>query len=456
MKLDLDALFKLFEEIEPTLKEKETSQKEPAEITTEEKTVKMPRLHISEEWGEVGSPDRNELIEAIKLASGGEVSSDPYETLTKLEQGFLSLEKRVEQKISSENPGQALSQLVVLDTINRLFNSFQASPLGFINEAFIAALYGGEQIKLHSQEDDRDKNQIGDVKLKDGTPVSIKTIKPNGNVYGSIENLKKSIEGSPNKVVFFDIFTKQYDGNKGKVKSKVIGIKAYRFKIDEQDLQTLGSTLQEAEIFKQIDYGIERLPEIIKKLKDSEWQAEKDDLQYLKNMTFSNSIVLPKLGEPPRSRGVVSNQNRLRYVTLVAEEVLQNEQDVNKFMKLYNDSLQDKKTEYEITKEPSIIPAPGVGNKFMVKNWMALANKQGGKTAEINISKERLETLVRESLLLLGESIVSLFNQVDTFSRLIDTYLRSNDPNRNKIGNEAVSVAKEIKPATQKVVGQKE
>lgn len=454
--LDLQGLFALFEELEPTLNTalvEEPQQKLPLQVTTEEKVIKMPRLHISEEWGEIGSADREELTKAINLASGGKVSNDPFETLNNLEQGIKELERRLQQKLSANDPGQALSQLVILDTINRLFNSFQASPLGFINEAFIAALYGGQQIKLHSQDEDREKNQIGDVKLQDGTPISIKTIKKDGIVKGSYSNLIDSIEKSPSGKVLFDIFTKKYDAKD----NKVIGIRAYRFSLDKdtldylmrdemginEDMKTGGPARRP----NDINYNSNRIPEMIDALRQNGWKIEPILSQYIKNIS---------MGRGPRP------SNKIKEFIINNSRELVTQEEMPKLESVINQALSEREEEKEQQKDYRYMTTASpkveiVGTQFVFspKNWRALASKDGGIVAEINISKERLDSLLRESLLLLGQSIVSLFNQVDTFTRLIDTYLKSNDPNRGKVGNQAINVAQQLKPSTEKVVGKK-
>ena len=95
MKLDLNNLFKLFEEIEKsgilTEAKEEGSTSSPIEKGGEEvKTIKVPRLFISEEWGEQTSSDRGDLDRAITLGTGGKQSTDPFETLTKYHEPFVS------------------------------------------------------------------------------------------------------------------------------------------------------------------------------------------------------------------------------------------------------------------------------------------------------------------------------------------------------------------------------
>lgn len=479
MKLDLNNLFKLFEEIEKSgiLTEGEGSTSSPIEKGGEEvKTIKVPRLFISEEWGELESSDRGDLDRAITLATGGKQSTDPFETLTNLEEGLKELEQKILKKVSADSPGRVLGQLVVIDTINRLFNSFQSSPLGFVNEAFVSALYGGKQVKLNRQETGDESeaeslsNQIGDVITSDGIPVSVKTLVPNGTVKGSWKNLIDSFNNQPpeKQKIYFDVFSKE-TSEKDK---KVLGFTAYRFEINPGNIEQLSGNRVTSKVVttkdgKQkkvfildgkpitedledpINYALDNLGNVLEELRKNNWEPEKNVAQYLNEFILSSKEFKEIMGVD--SATGYQKRKGEALITYALKQNLITEDEKELFAGSIQKAMAEKKKETELNKD---VKLGGTDTQFKLpaSAWQALVTQQGGKAASLNFSKERINNLVRESLTLLGESIVTLFNEVDNFSKLVDEYLGSMAPNRGDIGQAAIKSADEIKSSTVEVV----
>lgn len=485
MKLDLDALFKLFEEIEKEgiLQElAEDPASSPIQKGEEEevKTIKVPRLFISEEWGEKTSPDRGDLDRAIKLATGGKQSTDPFETLTNLEEGLKDLEEKILKKVSADSPGRVLGQLVVIDTINRLFNSFQSSPLGFVNEAFVSALYGGEQVKLNRQETDDESeaeseaaslsNQIGDVITSDGIPVSVKTLVPNGTVKGSWKNLLDSFNNQPpeKQKIYFDIFSKKANAKD----KKVLGFTAYRFEINSENIEKLSGGRVTSRVVKtkggkgrrvfvldgqaitedlegQTNASLDNLGNVIEELRKNNWEPEENVAWYLGNFSMNQATYKKVMGSDS-AKGMKEKKGEA-LIKYAREQNLIREDEVESFAGSIQKAVGEKKKEDQLRKD---VKLKGQETQFKLpaSDWQALVTQQGGKEASLDFSRERINNLVRESLILLGESIVSLFNEVDNFSKLVDDYLGSMAPNRGDIGQKAIQSAEKIKPSTEKVI----
>ena len=482
MKLDLNNLFKLFEEIEKsgilTEAKEEGSTSSPIEKGGEEvKTIKVPRLFISEEWGEQTSSDRGDLDRAITLATGGKQSTDPFETLTNLEEGLKELEQKIANKVSADSPGRVLGQLVVVDTINRLFNSFQSSPLGFVNEAFVSALYGGKQVKLNRQETGDESeaeslsNQIGDVITSDGIPVSVKTLVPNGTVKGSWKNLIDSFNNQPpeKQKIYFDVFSKQ-TSEKDK---KVLGFTAYRFEINPENIEKLsggrvtskvvttkdgkqkkvfildGKQITE-DLEGKINYSLNNLGNVLEELRKNNWEPEKNVAQYLTTFTLSQKDYMEIMGVDS-AKGYKERRPEA-LITYALKENLITEDEVESFESSIQKAMAEKKKEDQLERAKDVkLKGRETQFKLPANDWQALATANG-KQASLNFSKERINNLVRESLTLLGESIVTLFNEVDNFSKLVDEYLGSMAPNRGDIGQAAIQSAEKIKPSTEKVI----
>ena len=480
MKLDLNHLFEMFQQIEESglLNERpQGSASSPIQKGEEEvKTIKVPRLFISEEWGEQTSSDRGDLDRAIKLATGGKQSTDPFETLTNLEEGLKDLEEKILKKVSADSPGRVLGQLVVIDTINRLFNSFQSSPLGFVNEAFVSALYGGKQVKLNRQETDDESeaeslsNQIGDVITSDGIPVSVKTLVPNGTVKGSWKNLVDSFNNQPpeKQKIYFDIFSKKANAKD----KKVLGFTAYRFEINSENIEKLSGGRVTSRVVKTKDgkgrrvfildgqsitedlegrtnASLDNLGNVVEELRKNNWEPEENVTWYLGNFSMNHDTYKEVMGlDSAIGMKERKGEALIRYAL---KQNLIREDEVESFAGSIQKAIGEKKKEDRLHKD---VKLKGQETQFKLpaSDWQALVTQQGGKEASLDFSRERINNLVRESLILLGQSIVSLFNEVDNFSKLVDEYLGSMAPNRGDIGQAAIQSAEKIKPSTEKVI----
>lgn len=241
MKLDLNHLFELYKQIEESELLNEEPQGSASSLPNKsstkktkkvaiQRTIDFPRLQMSEDWGESESLDAKELKAVLDAATNP--TDDPAKKMADLEAFTNQMQAGALQK--NEKTSKLISNLILLETFYRLYNSFDPRALGFINEAFIANLYGA------SAEDTtkaNEKGYIGDITLQDGTPVSIKT-KADGKADGSLDNLINSINMSPTGKVVFDIYLKA-SGDEG-----VGGIQFYRFFVDKNNIQNFVSTNQ--------------------------------------------------------------------------------------------------------------------------------------------------------------------------------------------------------------------
>jgi len=175
------------------------------------KILDLFKLQISENWGKLDTVERQELERIVRTATAGQTTVAGR--LMKIEEQMTQLREGTLGKI--KNPRRILSQIILLETFNRLFKGFQPSPAGFINEGLLSVFYGS------TQEEAGEANkafQIGDVIAADGSPISVKTkIDGKAIVDGSIKNLYHSLNGSSTGKVYFDIFLKKLQ----KVKKKL-------------------------------------------------------------------------------------------------------------------------------------------------------------------------------------------------------------------------------------------
>lgn len=196
MKLDLDSLFTLFEELEKNwlLTEEEV-------LTSEQLVLKLliPRIEITQK-----TLGNNKILrDFISKISGQNIA----EKLNSLDFAI----KKESQKVPSEDDKMQniIERIAILDALSRMFNEFDASPAGFLNEDFISAFFPDGKA-LNAQESN-DKNLITDVVVGDinrGEHYSLKTLTKGSKIGGSAFNLCNTIAiaGSVTYLVFYKSF----------------------------------------------------------------------------------------------------------------------------------------------------------------------------------------------------------------------------------------------------------
>ena len=100
---------------------------------------------------------------------------------------------------------EALSYLMFLNVFAFVLKQFNASVAGFLWEAFLPGLVGGD-----SQQVPTEKGDITDVELK-GVRYSLKVLRPEGEVGGSFYDLVKHFAENPDKPMVYLIIKKHDD-----------------------------------------------------------------------------------------------------------------------------------------------------------------------------------------------------------------------------------------------------
>ena len=456
--LKLDDLFQLFEEVEATQKtlsefapstktgEIAANASSGVEASSEEKTIKIPRLHISENWGKLDNPDRNDL--RMTLVSAGATPGEPFASLEVIEGKFQELLQQIETKSQElkKNPGKVLSLLIVADTLNRLFNSFQSSPTGFINEAFMSVLYDGQQIEAG---EGNLEQQIGDVIDKDGTPISVKTISSTTDIGGSINNLIESLKKSPTKKVYFDIFIKDRGEDK-----EVVSFAAYRFHVDRENakelLKYVASEKEISDILNEEpkDYSISALaPEIASRLRQAGWTEEAmAEINKALNLRNGENLAIDKDTKEVTGITKRSPQARVEALRVFAlKKGLVKPEEAESFKAALESLLSGLEAAAKRKGETQF--------SFPQRVAIQLSKNQKYPSVTINFSKERINKLLNGSLEVLRESVFELFGQVEDFSNKLTQYFTSTAPDRGStFGKSAVKAAEEVKEKTTKTV----
>jgi hypothetical protein len=455
MSITLDELFELFEEVENSgiLLERKQAKPDKSQL------LNLFKLQISENWGKQDTVERQELSRIVQAATAGK--KNVIERLNIIEKQMFELRQGTLGKI--RNPRRILSQIILLETFNRLFKSFQAAPAGFINEGLLSVFYGG------FQEEAGEANkafQIGDVIAEDGTPISIKT-KARGKAFvdGSIKNLYNSINGSPTKKVYFDVFIK--DAKEGKNGSHVGTLTFMRFFVDSTNINSFldrNLFIQDPKdpkkirlrpeyerTFLNIPASNEEELEEARTKEESEkfFDAAGEQLKLLlsKNPEMSIEDVF-------KSLKIKIGKNNVSALLKVLDDKARENPELQKFdtelSRYYN-------KEFRGSKGARFSDKGNIETEFKLdeQNWMRFAKEQGTMVYNpvvINFSDNEIEQVITKAVEQIDESITGLFNSLATFTDSVQEYLTSIKSNRGMIGMKAIEEAKILPSKTDAVV----
>lgn len=463
MKLTLEEIWKMADLLEQTqqigISNKKLMQEKPQ---TQERILRLPQLQISENWGKTDTVERKELENIVYSATRG--ASDPFSRLKAIQDQMTNIASGEDVK----NPRRILSQVILLETLNRLFKSFQPSPAGFINEAFLSVIYGSEQkgaIEANAQGD------IGDI-TDGGVPVSLKTLTSDAaHVKGSVANLINSINNSKtgNKV-YFDLYLKDSSGTK----SPVGQLKVIRFVVDGSNINqflelpknTISVDAQTGQLIlpqKPINEGyvLSEQEPIIPELDDLSPEASqlfnsralnkkgqplklipKAQGQLAFDVLKANNFELPKVGDFTQ---FINNLDTLALANLSA--LLEKEPETPNTEKLIRHFAADEISKTKPSKK-------GLRTDFNIpqSHWSKFARQYGQKQIVLEFSDEKLEQIVQNAVKSLDASITEIFNNLADFTTTLQNYLTSTKSGRGEQGQRALELAKKLKPSTEKIV----
>jgi len=168
------------------------------------KTIRLPKLRISEQWGEPGSEDR-QIIEMFTQKISGKTFQEKINSL----QNFVK--ECDESCVRAKDISEILGSLMFLDALSSVIYDFNATTSGFLFEALVSALLGGDAKQVPTT-GGRDQDVI-DIFDESGQPLSLKFFKSSGSgyIHGSEDNLKASIS-KQHKPIIYLIGIKNTDG----------------------------------------------------------------------------------------------------------------------------------------------------------------------------------------------------------------------------------------------------
>lgn len=466
MKLTLDEIWKMADLLEESQKikvgGKKTLEEEP-QLKTQERVLRLPQLQISENWGKELTVERSQLENVVNSATRG--VTGPFEKLKAIQNQMTSIASGEAIK----NPRRILSQIMLLETLNRMFKSFQPSPAGFINEAFLSVIYGTTQkdaIKGNAEGD------IGDITDGD-TPVSLKTLTGNAPVKGSVANLVNSINTTKKHQVYFDLYLKNSSG----ADEEVGQLRVLRFVVNNKNINqflqlpadliklnpSTGNlefperSLQEGFVISELD-DESSFPDLEDKMKP---EAKAEFERYftkgkVKNLSFTNQGKLAfnvlKLNnyQIPKSGKFTEFFNNLPAQALSSlSDSLYDEPDNPKVKKLlqYITSIEMSKTKVSQDTVKK-------GDQFEIPytHWSTFVKDYAQKEIVIEFSDKRISQLLENAVKSLDVSITEVFNNLSDFTTTLQSYLTSTAEDRGKTGKDALELAKKLEPSTEKVV----
>jgi hypothetical protein len=447
MKLTLEEIWKMADLLEEaqkiTVKSKSGLQEKTQKKQTQERVLKLPKLQISENWGKENQVDRKELERIVDTATRGKVNA--FDKLRVIQQQMDQLTTGKLGKI--KNPRRILSQIMILETMNRLFKSFQPAPAGFINEAFLSVFYGGVQTAAGEANKAKD---IGDVTDPEGVPISIKTKGTGGLIVdGSVENLYSSINNTKGKKVYFDIYEKITEGAEG---DKHVGVlKVVRFVVDANNInQFLGK-----EYFNIVDGKLVPKAAFKKGGKDVEIQNEArpkkqkpPSAEEILNLTLQKTFSEEEMDDltdhlgPRITSQMIAKMKEMR-TTVTPEQKVNLDKNISALSGVI------------ISRRDVEKASGGLEREFHIPEtrWRAFADQQGFiDEIVLTFSDKQINVMLQAAVEALDEGIVEIFNTLDGFSQSINTYLTSISSNRTADGFKALEYAKRLEPQTQQVV----
>ena len=139
--------------------------------------IPFPTIKITEDWGKVDSGDR-EILELLMKNITGDTVESKLAGVT----SFLTYQ-------AGRPINDIFSNLLFTEIFSNIMDEFNASTAGFLFEAFLAGLFGGEgSFQIADKDEDTGNLPIVDVELKN-IPYSLKVLSRTTDVKGSFFNL---------------------------------------------------------------------------------------------------------------------------------------------------------------------------------------------------------------------------------------------------------------------------
>jgi len=141
----------------------------------------LPTSKITENWGKPGTKDR-QIMEEFTSRIKGDTVEAKLKYLNDILSGTME---------TAPSLGEILATLLVIEVLSTILEEFTEAAGGFIFEAFLAGLFGGQAVQItggEKEEGDVMGKPITDVRLGD-KEYSLKLLGPGTEVKGSFRNM---------------------------------------------------------------------------------------------------------------------------------------------------------------------------------------------------------------------------------------------------------------------------
>ncbi len=142
----------------------------------------LPKFMVTNDLGVLDSEERKKFDNFFSSIIKG----------TDVEQRIISLINGLNEVKVGKNIVDITKNLVMLETINNIFSSFNAQTVGYIMESMLAFISGGKRIELNTGGVSGSETSIVDFEEGD-KKYSLKTIAKNTKIHGSLNLLYNEI-----------------------------------------------------------------------------------------------------------------------------------------------------------------------------------------------------------------------------------------------------------------------
>ena len=170
------------------------------------KTLKLPRLEISEKFGDPKSVQRRDIKRYVRQIEGSTLPEKINSINT-----FLESCKDPKSGTCETDPAAIIGHLTILNTLTGILEQYSASGAGTLMEAFVAALIGGTQVDTPGKKLEPGEKNITDIK-KGGKLYSIKFVSDWGHG-GSFRNLFNTLNANDGRDIIYYYIMKGKDGS---------------------------------------------------------------------------------------------------------------------------------------------------------------------------------------------------------------------------------------------------
>jgi len=438
-------LLRLVEHQMDLLKEQDT-EKQQFEVT-------MPIIKITEAIGKIGTGDREALKGLLSSLGQYESVSERIQAISK----FVS-----DPPAENVSMAKVLSHILLLDIMTNILNHFQPSAAGFTFEAFLAALFEGQQIPVGA-------GSIQDIIDADDKPISLKLLTEKNKAY---------IEGSFNSLV--NHFVDPKSGTGGKITylaclktgtaQKPTGIKFYQLDFTAQNfLQILLS-----ETKKNIPLLL--LPDDVEET--SEFSHEKISVSFsnkeLAKVEKTHQEIYKLLKQFYNKVGLQHVKDYIEGLKIDGTKIIDAKGEDIKFDKAYKDvDIKKKRIKNYLSPQKSITLLSNALKRSESEFWGLMSQTAGFKgdsikskffisynfysrefeyLGEIKLEKDSIHQLAEKYASKLEQQIFDIFKHLNELTNHINKYFFANQKDNGlKAIESAENLSSEIKKHEEKV-----